>query len=176
MKNMANVITFSRFVFALLMVLAVPFSAVFWGCYLCGGISDMLDGFIARRLNQQSSDGAKLDSIADLFFALSIFIVILRNIHFPKWLWFCVALIALLRIISFSIGFYKYHAFSSLHTYLNKTAGTSLFVCPLLIALIGINAAGGILCFIALVSSIEEMIIMIKSNSLNRDCKSIFMH
>ena len=37
MNNTANILTASRFLFAVGMVLAAPFSPVFWVCYLGGG-------------------------------------------------------------------------------------------------------------------------------------------
>ncbi|WP_334300862.1 CDP-alcohol phosphatidyltransferase family protein, partial [Clostridioides difficile] len=54
--------TFSRIVFALLMVSSTFCSLPFWICYFWCGISDILDGLIARKLRQQSGIGAKLDS------------------------------------------------------------------------------------------------------------------
>lgn len=174
-KNIANVITSLRIVLAVVIVLVIPFSTAFWVCYLCGGISDRVDGFIARKLNQQSAAGAKIDSIADLIFTASIFIVIIKYINFPIWLWRCALLIALLRIVSYGIGFYKYHAFSSLHTYLNKATGALIFAFPLLFVLTGLYLTEVIICFVAFVSSVEEIVIKIKSKELNRDCKSIFM-
>ncbi|MEA4947661.1 MAG: hypothetical protein VB058_08895 [Oscillospiraceae bacterium] len=50
MKNIANLLTASRFLFTVGMTLAAPFSPVFWVCYLGGGVSDLLDGPVARAL------------------------------------------------------------------------------------------------------------------------------
>lgn len=80
MKHLANVITLSRIVFAVSMILAVPFLPLFWMFCLLAGISDIVDGYVARKFNSQCAMGAKLDSIADLVFALSIFIVVFENI------------------------------------------------------------------------------------------------
>ena len=66
MKNIANVLTASRFLFAAGMVLATPFSGAFWVCYLGGGVSDLLDGPLARSLHIQSEVGAKLE-VEDVF-------------------------------------------------------------------------------------------------------------
>ena len=70
MKHSANILTASRIFFAAGMVLTAPFSAAFWVCYLGGGVSDLLDGPVARALHIQSEVGAKLDSAADLYGAL----------------------------------------------------------------------------------------------------------
>ena len=37
-----------------------------------GGLTNLLDGFITRRLNQEGVTGAKIDSIADFAFGISI--------------------------------------------------------------------------------------------------------
>ena len=174
-KNIANIITLFRIIFAIGMVFAIPFSFGFWIYYFCGGISDLFDGFIARKLKQQSTAGAKLDSIADMVFAIAIFIVVIKNLSLSTWLWQFVTLIALLRMISYGIGFYKYRTFASLHTYANKATGALIFVFPFLYILWGITITEIILTIVAFISSLEELAIIIKSKDLNRDCKTIFM-
>lgn len=100
MKHIANIITLSRIAFAFTMVLAVPFSTLFWSCYFLAGFSDIVDGYVARKLNQQSAMGAKLDSIADLAFAVFVLIVIIRSTSVPIWLWLCGAIIVLIRAVT----------------------------------------------------------------------------
>lgn len=174
--NFANVMTSFRVIFAVVMVFVLPFSTTFWICYLCGGLSDILDGFIARKWNQQSVAGAQFDSIADLMFAVSLTIVVIKNCTLPLWLWVSIAFIALLRCISYGIGFYKYQTFPALHTHLNKATGALLFLFPLLYTLWGLSLAGGILCLIAFLSSLEDLAITVTSKELNRDCKRITLH
>ena len=95
------------------MVLAKPFSAPFWACYLGGGVSDALDGPLARALNTQSAAGAKLDSAADLAFAGAIAAVTVRNIKLPPWLWALAGGIGALRLGSYGLGYAKYRSFSA---------------------------------------------------------------
>lgn len=175
MKYIANLITLLRIPFAAAMLLSPPFSTAFWCFYLCGGLTDMLDGFAARRLHQQSAVGAKLDSVADGVFALAIASVVLINLVIPIWLWVCILCIALLRFVGYGIGFYKYRAFSSLHTYANKAAGALLFAAPVLYALLGFTAAGILLCMVAFLSAVEEVAITVTSGELDRDRKSILI-
>lgn len=168
-------ITSTRFLFAVGMVLAAPFSTAFWTCYLCGGISDLMDGALARRLKTQSAAGAKLDSVADLFFAAVIAVFTVRYLPFPIWLWIGAAFIAALRLTGYAIGFVKHQTFSALHTYANKATGTLIFTFPVLYAALGLTAAGVILCAAALLSSLEELVITINAPVLNRDCRGIFL-
>jgi phosphatidylglycerophosphate synthase len=174
-KNLANIITFSRIIFALAILYIKSFSTAFWICYFLGGLSDLLDGLVARTLNQQSENGAKIDSIADTVFAASIFIIVLKNIFLPGRFWWFISLIFLIRIITYSVGFYKYRTFSSLHTYFNKTSGLLIFMFPLLYVILKLDVAGGIVCFVSFAASVEELVITMKSSRLDRDCKGLFL-
>lgn len=157
------------------MVLVIPFSIWFWIFYILGGLSDFLDGFVARKWKQQSKAGAKFDSIADMVFIISIAIIVVKNIHISLWIWICIVVIALFRGVSYGIGFYKYRTFASLHTFLNKVTGVLIFIFPLLYVLFGLDITAFFLCLVAFLSSFEEVLIILKSKELNRDCKGIFM-
>ena len=97
------------------MLVVSPFSALFWIFYPDSGLTDILDGFLARKLHLESTIGAKPDSLADFVFVecLTIFAVI--NMNIPRWLWLCALVIALPRFASYGIGFYKYHALPCVH-------------------------------------------------------------
>lgn len=60
-KYIPNMITLSRILAAVIMVLVEPFSIPFWVLYIYAGVSDMIDGTIARISNHQSALGARLD-------------------------------------------------------------------------------------------------------------------
>lgn len=148
---------------------------VFWVCYIYCGLSDLLDGPVARYLKQQSEKGARLDSFADLTFAASIFVVVIRTAVLPVWLWVCVTIIAVIKLIGYGVGFYKYRTFVELHTVLSKTAGVCIFVFPLLYAASGIVIAGITVCIIAFLASAEELILILQYRELDRDQKSLFI-
>lgn len=175
-KHFANLISASRFLFAALVLCGEPFSVLFWAAYLCGGLSDLIDGPIARGLHQQSEAGAKLDSSADLIFTLSIVISVVRSAVLPAWILLCIAVIALIRMAAYTVGFCRFHAFSAVHTVMNKGAGALLFLFPALYRIFGLNAAGLVVCTAAFLSSLEELIITIKYKTLERNRKSLFSH
>ena len=64
-KQMPNLLTFARMLFALALLLFRPLSVWFFVLYLLACLSDLLDGFFARRFHAESSLGARLDSAAD---------------------------------------------------------------------------------------------------------------
>ncbi len=172
-KNLANLITVSRIVCAVIVMYTTPFSELFWALYLYCGISDIADGLIARIMRQQSSLGANLDSIADVVFIFSIIFTVGSAVVVPTWLWICTGIITLIRVTAYLIGYKKHHTFSALHTYANKATGGILFCMPILIYFLGISVAGLVICIFATLASSEELLITVLSKELNPNRKSI---
>jgi cardiolipin synthase len=83
-----NFITLFRF----FLVPAVIFALLtgHWGWALTGfvvaGVSDGVDGFIARQFDQRSELGAYLDPIADKLLLVSVFVVLGYMEQLPLWL------------------------------------------------------------------------------------------
>ena len=112
--------------------------------------------------------------MADFVFAGCIAIFIVINIKLPLWLWLRISVVAILHLVCYGIGFYKYRDFTALHTLANKITGTFIFIAPVLYWLFGLNFTGIILSVVAFISTCEETVIIIKSKEPNRDCKGIF--
>lgn len=172
--NFADFITIIRIICALCMLFTKPLAAAFLVLYALCGVSDILDGFIARKMHMESERGARLDSIADIVFGAALAVKLIPILPIPLLMVIWIVVIAAVRCTSYLIGYRKYHAFSSLHTYSNKLTGLMLFISPVLFLLFGFRVTGYILCVIASVSTIEELLITVKSKTLNRDCKTIF--
>ena len=73
-KNIPNIVTSIRLIMAVLAPITLLYNEYLLSLifYLVGGISDALDGFLARKLNAYSEFGKKLDGLSDKLFALSI--------------------------------------------------------------------------------------------------------
>ena len=87
MKYLPNIITIIRIPLSIAMLLVTPFSMFFWIFYLSCGLTDIIDGFLARKLHQESKFGAKLDSISDFIFAGGITVFVALNTEISQWLW-----------------------------------------------------------------------------------------
>ena len=141
MKRLVNAITCTRFVFALILVLAAPGSAWFWAAYGLGAVSDVLDGLLARRFGVQSDGGARLDSAADIAFLLALTAALLRARQLACWLLYAAGAVLLIRSVTYAAGFYKFRTFVSLYTTLNRAAGVVLVGYPVLAVLLGQGTA-----------------------------------
>lgn len=153
---MANLITCCRILLSLLLLFFPALSPGFYGLYLAAGLSDMLDGYVARRTNSASPLGASLDSIADVVFLAVCLIKLLPVLSLPAWLWVWVGLIALLRLINLISGFVCRKKLVLLHTGANKLTGLLLFLLPLSLSLIKISYTALPLCAVASFAAVQE--------------------
>lgn len=153
---MANLITCCRILFSLLLLFLPALSPGFYGLYLAAGLSDMLDGFVARRTNTASPLGAKLDSMADIIFLAVCLIKLLPVLALPVWLWVWVGLIALLRLVNIFSGFVCRKKLVLLHTKANKLTGALLFLLPLSLGFLNLLYTAVPLCTLASFAAIQE--------------------
>ena len=152
---MANLITSCRILLSLLLFFPA-LSPGFYGLYLAAGLSDMLDGFVARRTNSASPLGARLDSMADIIFLAVCLIKLLPVLTLPVWLWAWVGLIALLRLVNILSGFICRKKLVLLHTRANKLTGALLFLLPLSLGFLNISCTAIPLCALASFAAIQE--------------------
>ena len=89
----ANQLTLLRIVFVPVFIILLMYRHIglALGTFIAAGMTDVLDGIIARRLRQKTSLGAVLDPLADkLLMIASILILSLSRVRFhtaiPRWL------------------------------------------------------------------------------------------
>lgn len=125
---MPNLITALRFLGAVCLLFFRVNSVAFWVIYSVCGISDMLDGYLARKLRCESKTGALLDSMADLVFVACCCYKLLPALEFPKWLWIWGGAIVAIKVINQICALVMYKKCVFPHTIANKVTGVLLFV------------------------------------------------
>ena len=175
-KNLPNCITALRIIGTLSLLFTEPFGKPFFIIYTLAGVTDVLDGAIARKTKCTSEFGAKLDSAADLLFyavmILKIFTKLLEKVVRPIWV--AVSIIVAMRLAAYITALVKYHCFASLHTYLNKLTGFSVFCTPYMYNTQYLNVFCVILCTIAFLSSAEELCVHFTRKNYRSNLKTIF--
>ena len=86
--SLPNFITLGRLLsvpVAIWLVLLDHLAAAFW-LFIAAGLSDAIDGFIAKRFNQRSELGALLDPIADKALLVSMYVTLGLAKYLPVWL------------------------------------------------------------------------------------------
>ena len=155
-KYIANVITGSRILCSISLLFCPVFSMSFYIIYIVTGMTDMVDGTIARKLNTVSEFGSKLDTAADIIFVAVCMIKILPILRISGWLWFLFAVIAVIKIRNIVWYFICNRQLLSLHTVLNKITGFLLFLFPLTMGFIEQTWSLGVIGFFAMAAAIQE--------------------
>ena len=153
----ANIITLSRILFSVLLFAFKQGSYPFAVLYLLCGITDMLDGFIARKLHTENEKGARLDSIADLIFAVVYAVRILPHLSVPYWIWIWTAAVAVIKIAGIVIASRKTKKLTVEHSFGNKLTGLLLFLLPLSVYIADVKFGAAVVCVAATVTAIGEI-------------------
>ena len=153
---MANIITCSRILLSIALLFFPAFSPAFYALYLAAGITDMIDGTVARKIGKASEFGARLDSIADIVFVVVCLVKLIPVINIPVWLYVWIGIIALIRIINIVSGFIIQKSVVMLHTIMNKVTGFLLFLLPLTMPFVKIKYTAIPVCTVATFAAIQE--------------------
>ncbi len=156
MKNIANYVSISRAIMSIILAIIETFSFPFYILYIYCGISDMLDGYIARRTKSTSKIGARLDSIADIIFIIVAIIKILPVLHLSDGIIIWAVIIALIKMINVICSYIYYKKLVLPHTVANKITGFLLFIAPLIIINTNSIIFEIIICIVAIFSAIQE--------------------
>ena len=131
-KNLANIITSLRILGTLSLLWLTPLSTAWQIVYGLCGVTDVLDGTVARAMHIQSRFGAKLDSVSDLCFYAVMLVQLLKPLvlRLPLWIWYPVAAVIIIRIFDYSYAAVKFGGLASTHAILNKASGFCIFLLP----------------------------------------------
>lgn len=170
-----NCVTFLRIVGTLALVLFTPFSVPFFAVYTLCGLTDILDGALARLLRCKSDLGARLDSIADLlFYAVMIFKILPELTRIlPLEVWVMIFATVILRAVTYTVAAVKFRCFASLHTYMNKLTGVAVFIVPYFVRLPAALPICIAVTLIALLASVEEFLIHLTQRNYRKGLKTI---
>lgn len=174
MKAIPNFISLSRIIFSLILIFIKPLSIAFYAIYIICGFSDVLDGVIARKTGTTSRLGEKLDSLADMIMIGILLLVLYPIVNFATEIVIWIVSIAIIRLASMVVAMKKYKTFAMLHTYGNKLTGIVLFIFPLWLPYIHTTVLMYIICIVASISAIEELVIQLTSKKLQANRQSIF--
>ena len=128
MKHLPNVISVLRIAGSIGLLFCDVTGWPFWVLYTLCGISDMVDGWLARKLHAETKTGAILDSVADIVFIACCAIRLLPALDVPTWLWIWAGVIAFIKMVNQISALVVYMRFCFPHTWANKLTGLLLFL------------------------------------------------
>jgi cardiolipin synthase len=158
--NVPNLITLGRILLVPIVVWAISSPGAMWIAFVLfvvAGVSDAVDGFLAKRFGMASELGAYLDPLADKALIVSIYLTLGINGAIPRWLVILVVsrdiLIVGGIILSWLVG--KPLKIKPLLVSKLNTAAQIMFACVVLGSLgFGINANKLMLVLMGLVTAL----------------------
>ena len=153
---MANYITVIRIICSIALLFCPVFSPAFYALYVASGVSDMIDGEVARKTGTVSEFGSKLDTAADFVFVVVCLIKVVPAIQAPTWLIVWIIVIAAIKVINLISGYVMRKGIVVLHTEMNKVTGMLLFVLPITLTCIDLKYSGAFVSAAATFAAIQE--------------------
>ena len=110
MTHLPNIITLLRIAGSLSLLLCDVMGVAYWIIYGLCGISDIADGWLARKLKCVTRTGALLDSLADICFVaccawkllpiLDSALPLCYSKELPQWLWLWAEVIVVIKVVN----------------------------------------------------------------------------
>lgn len=152
----ANIITFCRIPLSFVLLFLAPLSVPFLAVYLLCGLTDMVDGTIARRTKTVSTFGSRLDTAADFVMVAVCLVKLIPVLELEPWMLIWIAVIALLKAINVASGFAMQKKFIAVHTVMNKVVGGIIFILPFTLSCIDLRCSAAIACAVATFAAVQE--------------------
>jgi cardiolipin synthase (CMP-forming) len=144
--NLPNLISLGRLLLvplAIWLILGGRYGVAFW-VFVIAGVSDALDGFIAKRFDRRTRLGALLDPVADKALLVSVYV----TLGLAHQLWTSLVILVVFRDVMIVGGFLLIQAFAvPKHydpLYISKiNTGLQIALVAFVLARLGFDAAAG---------------------------------
>jgi len=117
--------------------------------FFIAGLTDVADGYIARKLKMVTALGARIDSVADIFFYIVLLLLLFLNYRwvFTENAALFVAILVI-KFLSIIVSRIKFGKIVFLHTLANKLTGFLVFVAVPIVMLAENNSfLPSLLCY-----------------------------
>jgi len=128
MKHLPNAISGLRIAGSIGLLFCDVSGWQFWTLYVLCGISDVADGWLARKFHAETKAGAILDSVSDIVFIACCTVRLWPVLVFPMWLWIWAGVIVFIKMVNQISALVVYKRFCFPHTWANKLTGLLLFL------------------------------------------------
>lgn len=176
--NIADWISFSRIAMApvLLALILLNERLIFSWLLLFTYCTDMVDGFVARRLKITSPRGSQLDSFGDqVNFTVAVLGLLFFEFDFIKQNYLLILLVFVPYIIQMFIAFAKYGKATAFHTYLAKLSAIAQGVFILWLLFFGpLYWLFYLMIILGLLETIEEIILIFMYDNWVSGVKGIY--
>lgn len=173
--SIPNMLSISRIIFLPLLYLFLWNSRIntFFLSFSLLGSTDFLDGYLARKWKQVTNLGKKLDTVADMFFYISV-------AYFLYWLSpeaiinNTPLLVMAFSVygVSFLVPFIKFGTPYTLHTRILRSNAVIVYIMMLLAAFMNTTVLLGFVLIVFIVGFIEQICIFLRFGQVDQDTTS----
>ena len=160
-KSMADFLTIFRIVCSIALLFCPVLSVPFYIVYIIAGMTDIFDGFVARKTKTVTDFGSKLDTVADFVLFIVCLIKLFPVLNIQKWIYIWAFVIFVIKVINIIYGYVKYKKFISVHSVMNKVTGVLLFILPFTINFSVFGYCTAAVCAVATFSALQELYFII---------------
>ena len=153
---MANIITSIRIICSISLLFCPALSMLFYVLYIVAGVTDMIDGIVARKTNSVSEFGSKLDTVADFVLVVTCLIKLLPVLDIETWMYIWIVIIAVIKLINIVSCYVMWKKLIAVHSVMNKVSGALLFALPLTFRIIGLRYSAIVVCVVATFAAVQE--------------------
>ena len=144
MKHLPNALSISRILLALALLPIAYFGetlgTAFMIVYVSAGLTDMIDGPLARKFGWTSKIGANLDGTADYFFIAVALVTIVPALGLNALSIGIVIGFVAIKVIGMIVGYLHYSQLMMMHTRLSKFGALVAFFVPIVFVITGVDA------------------------------------
>ena len=164
MKYLANIISSSRVIGAIILFLFKDITPSFLIIYVLCAFTDLIDGPIARKTGSTSPLGATLDTVGDVMTYLALTKILITKKLVPTWILVWIISAGVLFGICSFVSLKRFGKFYLPHTWLGKIFGGSVFVLPIMMQFMPGEVWMAVICTVATIHSFELLYVQLKSD------------
>ena len=153
---MANIITSIRIICSISLLFCPALSMLFYVLYIVAGVTDIIDGIVARKTNSVSEFGSKLDTVADFVFVVTCLIKLIPVLDIETWMYIWIVIIAVIKVINIVSCYVMWKKLIAVHSVMNKVSGVLLFALPLTFRIIELRYSAIVVCAVATFAAVQE--------------------
>ena len=153
---MANIITSIRIICSISLLFCPTLSILFYMLYIVAGVTDIIDGIVARKTNSVSEFGSKLDTVADFVLVVTCLIKLIPILDIETWMYIWIVVIAVIKVINIVSCYVMWKKLIAIHSVMNKVSGALLFALPLTFRIIELRYSAIVVCVVATFAAVQE--------------------